>query len=334
MKKVISIILLSCTFLAGCSDQDLYDKSLAYNEAQVTDMTQASRILAALPAPEQPLPVAVYDFQDQTGQFKNNTQYADYSSAVTKGGLSVLVNALLESGGGRWFMVTERGGLNNLLKERQIIRTMRADYTSADGTRLGDLPPMVYAGMLLEGGIIFYDSNIVTGGAAAGYFGLGGSAQYRKDVVTVYLRATDVSNGQVILSVNSSKTVFSYGLNAIVARFLSVDHLLELESGYTVNEPGQLAVRQAIETALYSLIMEGAMRGTWNFADAAAGQKAVTEYLARKNGSHQSSILETKKEQFTINKVPPKELAAEPVPSVQLPTNELPRSRYSRTHQN
>jgi len=276
--------------LSACSNSYLYNNS-GINEAQVTDTTNAGRILSALPEPMQKLPVVVYEFQDQTGQFKYNDNFSDYSSAVTKGGISVLLKALLDTSHGNWFMVAERGGLNNLLKERQIIRSMRAEYAGADGNALPPLPPLIYGGMMLEGGIIFYDSNILTGGAAAGYFGISGSTQYRRDIISVYLRAVDISSGQVILSVNSSKTVFSYGVNAGFVRYLSFDKLLETEAGFTVNEPNQLAVRQAIETAVYSLIMEGDLKHLWSFKDEAAGRKAIAEYLKRRDGKRNGDAL-------------------------------------------
>lgn len=286
--KFFYVILLAS--LTACSSKVLYDNKMV-TEAQVTDTTVVGRMLAKLPEPESRLPVVIYDFQDQTGQFKANDNFADYSSAVTKGAVSVLIKTLLDTSDGKWFMVAERNSLDPLLKERQIIRSMREEYTGADGKPLPMLPPLIYGGMLLEGGIIFYDSNIMTGGAAAGYFGISGSTQYRRDIVTVYLRAVNINNGEVILSVNSSKTVFSYGINAGVTRYLSYNRLLEAEAGYTVNEPSQLAVRQAIEASVYSLIMEGALKKVWGFNDEAEGNKAIAAYLKKRDNGQKSSLL-------------------------------------------
>jgi curli production assembly/transport component CsgG len=256
-------------------------------DAQVTQTTRAGAILASMPTPKQQIPVVVYEFQDQTGQFKANDNFVEYSSAVTKGGLSVLVKALVDTSAGNFFMVAERGGLNNLIKERQIIRAMRSDYALPDGSKLPDLSPMIYGGVILEGGIVFYDTNVLTGGAAAGYFGISAATQYRRDIVTVYLRAVEVQTGKVLLAVNSSKTVFSYGVSGSLLRYLSVDRLLETEGGFSVNEPGQLAVRQAIETAVYSMIMEGALKNMWSFKDDAAGRQAVADYIARRDKATQ-----------------------------------------------
>lgn len=283
MKKTISIFLITA-LCSACTPQSMYENDFV-EEAQVTQTTRAGKILAALPAPKRPVPAVVYEFQDQTGQFKSNDNFVEYSSAVTKGGLSVLVKALVDTSQGNFFMVAERGGLNNLIKERQIIRAMRSDYAMPDGSKLPDLAPMVYGGIILEGGIVFYDTNVLTGGAAAGYFGISGATQYRRDIVTVYLRAVEVQTGKVLLAVNSSKTVFSYGLSGSLLRYLTVDRLFEAEGGYSVNEPGQLAVRQAIETAVYSLIMEGSLKNLWSFGDEMAGRAAVADYLVRRDGT-------------------------------------------------
>ena len=145
---------------------------------------------------------------------------------------------------------------------------------------------MIYGGMLLEGGIISYDSNVVTGGLGATYLGIGAATQYHRDLVTVYLRAVNIQTGKIIRSVTSSKTVFSTLIDGNLLKYITFDRLLQAEAGLTVNEPTQLAVRQAIETAVYSLIMEGAMHNNWHFNDPVAGQKAIDEYLMRRDGAN------------------------------------------------
>ncbi len=267
--------------LSGCTGF-LFDNPVV-SEARVTDQTRAGRILESLPPPEEPIAVVVYDFADQTGQFRNNGSYTDYSSAVTKGGLSILVKALVETGNHQWFRVAERGGLKDLLQERQIIKAMRGQYLGPAKEQLPLLPPMLYGGLLIEGGITSYDSNIVTGGAGAMYLGIGGSAQYRRDIVGVYLRAINVQTGEVLVAVNSSKTIYSASLDLNALKYLTVDNLLQTEVGFTINEPTQFGVRQAIETGLYSLIMEGAIKGIWNFKDPNAGYQAIDAYLNRRD---------------------------------------------------
>ena len=282
--KGVVMLAVSLAVLDGCSARSFFENA-AVSKAHVTDRTRASEILMALPAPVQPVPVVVYDFQDQTGQFKNNEKYTEYSSAVTRGGYSILVKALLDTGNGDWFTVAERGALKNLLQERQIVKLTRGEYSGPNNQKLPSLPPMLYGGTMIEGGIISYDSNVQTGGMGAVYLGIGGSVQYHRDLVTVYLRAVSVESGRVLLAVNSSKTIYSVAVDGNFLRYMTVANLLQSEVGFTQNEPVQLAVRQAIETGVYSLLMEGALKHLWEFKDKSAGEKAIAEYLVRRNGN-------------------------------------------------
>ena len=294
--KIRGVLLLvaSLAVLGGCSSRLLYENA-AVSKAHVTDRTRATEILMGLPAPLHPIPVVVYDFQDQTGQFKNNEKFTEYSSAVTRGGYSILVKALLDAGTGDWFTVAERGALKNLLQERQIVKMTRGEYPGADGQKLPGLPPMLYGGTLIEGGIVSYDSNVMTGGVGAVYLGIGGSAQYRRDLLTVYLRAISVESGRVLLAVNSSKTVYSVAVDGNFLRYLTVANLFQSEAGFTVNEPVQLAVRQAIETAVYSLLMEGTLKNLWEFKNKSAGEHAIEEYLALRDGKDEM-VMDPEKE--------------------------------------
>ena len=277
--KIFSVIVVATLSLSGCAFRSFYDNPVV-SEAHVTDKTRATDILMNLPEPERPIPAVVYEFLDQTGQFKNNGMYTDYSSAVTRGGYSILVKALLDSGEGKWFMLAERGALKNLLQERQIIKLARVEYNALNtDRRLPDLPPMLYGGTMIEGGIISYDSNVMSGGIGATYLGIGGATQYRRDLVTVYLRAVSIESGRVLLSVQSSKTIYSVSLDGTFMRYLTVGNLFQSEAGFAINEPVQFGVRQAIETAVYSLIMEGAIKHLWEFRDRSAGEQAIAKYI-------------------------------------------------------
>lgn len=136
--------------------------------------TQTTPDLASLPLPPQPIVAAVYDFPDMTGQHRE-TQGGQphYSKAVTQGGAAVLIRALQDAGRGQWFKVLERNRLNSVLTERQIIRDQRQNYVDANGNRLPPPAPLLYAGVIFEGGIIGYDTNTLTGGAGARFLGMG-----------------------------------------------------------------------------------------------------------------------------------------------------------------
>jgi curli production assembly/transport component CsgG len=208
-----------------------------------------------------PMTVAVYGFRDLTGQMKPNDRLAVFSKAVTQGAEVFLIKNLQESK--NWFRVVERVGLDNLVKERQLIRNQREVY---EGKEAKPLKPLTVAGVLIEGGIIGYDSNIRSGGNGARFLGIGGSQQYRVDEVTVSLRLVSINSGEVLISTAVSKTIYSTAHNVGVLRFVDAGtKALELENGAALNEPTTYAVRVAIEQAVYEMIMEGQRKGLWNF---------------------------------------------------------------------
>lgn len=249
----------------------------------------ATERLASLPDPAEPVVVAVYRFRDQTGQYRALENVSTFSNVVTQGATSILVNALETSG---WFVPIEREGLSNLLNERQIIQTTRQQYTGPEGENLPPLPPLLYAGILLEGGIIGYDSNVLTGGVGARYLGTGASGQFRQDQVTIYLRAVSVQNGRVLKTVRTTKTIVSQKLDTGIFRFVEVQRLLESEAGYSANEPPVLAVTAAIEEAVRALVVEGIRDGLWQLADNASSeaQEMFAAYDAQVTSDGQRDI--------------------------------------------
>ena len=197
-------------------------------------VTEVDRKLRSLPPPPAAIAVAVYGYGDQTGQFKplaEGAQVQSISRAVTQGATSILIKALQDAGNGRWFTVIERERLDNLLKERRIIADMRTRYLGEQTVNPEALPPLLFAGMLIDGGIVGYDSNNKTGGIGANYFGIGGNASYSEDTVTVYLRGTSVKTGEVLLSAVAAKKILSYGLDANAYRFVTFNRLLQAEAG-------------------------------------------------------------------------------------------------------
>ena len=266
-------LLTVATALAGCSPR--FARPFAVEDARTGGPRAVTAdLLEAVPAPADPVVVAVYRFRDQTGQYRALENLSTFSTAVTQGATSILVRALEDSG---FFVPIEREGLSNLLNERQIISSTRQQYSGPDGEGLGALPPLLYAGVLLEGGIVGYDSNVITGGAGARLLGVGGSGQFRQDQVTVYLRAVSVQNGRVLKTVHTTKTLVSQKLDGGLFRFVDTKALLETEAGYSTNEPPVLAVTAAIEEAVVALVVEGAREGLWAFAG--PGDTATQDFL-------------------------------------------------------
>lgn len=216
--------------------------------------------LVNLPEPHNKVVAAVYKFRDQTGQYKPSANGASWSTAVTQGTTTILLKSLEESG---WFTPIERENLGNLLNERKIIRSTRAEAEAITKKPEPNLPGLLFAGIILEGGIISYDANVITGGAGLRYFGAGGSGQYREDKVTVYLRAISTSTGEILKTVYTSKTILSQAVDIGIFRYVKFKRLLEAETGFTYNEPSEMAVKEAIDKAVQSLIIEGVHAGYW-----------------------------------------------------------------------
>ena len=247
-KMALSILMVLMLF-SSCGAY--LNQPTKIQRARQGEVTPMSSILKSLPKTSAPVVVAVYNFRDQTGQYKPTEHGASWSTAVTQGATSILMKTLEDS---KWFIPLERENISNLLNERKILRSSMAQR---DGQKDRPLKPLFFAGIILEGGIISYDSNVLTGGVGARYFGAGGSSQYRQDRVSIYLRAVSTKTGEVLKTVNTSKTILSQKVDVGLFRFVSFKKLLEVETGFTYNEPVELAVTEAIEKAVYDLVMEG-----------------------------------------------------------------------------
>jgi curli production assembly/transport component CsgG len=262
--------------MGGCA-QKPGTRELLEEAPTVTAPSATGVELETLPPPRRKVDIAVYQFADLTGKNEPNDNLAVFSRAVTQGGTAFAVDALRRAGNGSWFTVVERTGLASLLQERQLITATRKEI---DGEAARPLPPLHFAGLIIEGGIVAFDGNVVTGGLGANYLGIGGDTKYRKDSVTVAMRVVSVQSGEVLTSVTTTKTVYSASIQGNAFKYVSVNKLLQVEAGITRTEPTQLAVRQAIDLAVYATIVEGARKKLWRFADPIAQKDIIKKYLA------------------------------------------------------
>jgi len=248
-----------CLCFSSCGSY--FNQPYSQEPSRIGELSKSTNLITNLPEAKDPVEIAVYNFSDQTGQYKAVENGSTFSTAVTQGATTILIKALGDSG---WFVPIERENLANLSTERNIIRSTKQEYIKGLNPNEPPLPPLLYAGLMLEGGIISYDTNIVTGGAGARYFGVGGSARYRQDRITVYLRAVSTSSGEILKTIYVSKTILSQAVDVSLFRFVKFQRLLEAETGFTQNEPVQLAVKDAIEKAVHDLIIEGIKDGYWS----------------------------------------------------------------------
>jgi curli production assembly/transport component CsgG len=262
MKRLFLTLIVA--MLSGCAV--IQSTGLNDTEPEVTtQMKNVKKEFDTIPAPAagKPITVAVYGFTDKTGQRRPQANVASLSTAVTQGAETFLIKALADVGKGRWFEVVERVGIDNLTKERTIIRQMREAY---EGPNAKPLMPMQFAGMILEGGIIGYDTSTTSGGAGVRIFGIGKQTQWSTDTVTISLRAVSVNTGKVLASVTVQKTILSTADSATALKFFdNATQAFEAEAGLTINEPGTYAVKAATEMAVVELIKEGERKGIWEY---------------------------------------------------------------------
>ncbi|HAX6840562.1 TPA: curli production assembly/transport protein CsgG [Escherichia coli] len=210
---------------------------------------QSYKDLTHLPAPTGKIFVSVYNIQDETGQFKPYPA-SNFSTAVPQSATAMLVTALKD------------------------IRAAQENGTVAINNRI-PLQSLTAANIMVEGSIIGYESNVKSGGVGARYFGIGADTQYQLDQIAVNLRVVNVSTGEILSSVNTSKTILSYEVQAGVFRFIDYQRLLEGEVGYTSNEPVMLCLMSAIETGVIFLINDGIDRGLWDLQNKAERQNDI-----------------------------------------------------------
>jgi curli production assembly/transport component CsgG len=209
--------------------------------------------------------VAVYSFRDLTGQRKPSPTLSLFSSAVTQGAENYLIKSLQDAGNRQWFTVVERVGLDNLLKERQMIKQTREIY---EGEKAKMLPPLTVAGVIIEGGIVDYNSNTLTGGTGARLLGVGPATQYTQDIVVISLRLVSVQSGEILTSVTVEKNLLSTADSVTALKFFNqATRAFEFDSMQTYNEPVNYAIRSSIEQAVMDLILKGEKIGLWKFKD-------------------------------------------------------------------
>ena len=268
MAQLPRLQFLLVLFCSSCSIFDQFEDTYEqrFSEQDVVTIQDLQSVeLKNVPIPEISPVVAVYPtaFTDQTGQRKSNSEFALFSTAITQQPNALLIRALKHAGDGKFFRVVERVGLDNLTKERQLIRSAR-EQTATEEEKKKALRPLLFAGILIEGAVISYEANLESGGLGARYLGISNSVQYREDNITVSLRMVSVATGEVLLEVLSQKTIFSYGKSEDVFRFIEANtELVEIELGNARNESSTIALMKAIEGGVLEIINIGYDKKYW-----------------------------------------------------------------------
>tara|TARA_Y100001951_G_C11286357_1_gene268981 strand:+ start:96 stop:869 length:774 start_codon:yes stop_codon:yes gene_type:complete len=251
--------------LSSCASKNLLEGSgfphVVIQSSSILSL-QSEELKDTPPSKRKPV-IAIYpnSFRDHTGQRKSNGEFALFSTAITQAPEAYLIRALKHAAEGEFFKVVERVGLESLTKERQIIRSTRESFEEDSVVK-----PLLFAGLLVQGGVLSYDTNIKSGGLGARYLGIGSSKEYREDLITISLRLVSVSTGEVLIEVLTSKNILSVGLSQDLFRFIDQGtRLIEVEGGVSANESTSIALQKAIEEGVLEIIKTGVKKGYWRY---------------------------------------------------------------------
>ena len=257
-------LCLLVTLLSNCAVISHNEDLVLSKKIQSPDILELqSEELKNLPAASVMPTVAIYpnSFKDLTGQRRSNSSFALFSTAITQAPEAFLIRAFKHTANGKFFRVVERVGLDDLTKERQLIRSTRKEFKEDN-----KMQPLLFAGLLVQGGVISYEANLRSGGAGARYLGIGNSKQYREDTVTISLRLVSVSTGEVLMETLVSKSIISTSVSQDIFRFIETGtELVEIEGGVAENESVSIALQKAIETGVLNIINIGIERGYWKY---------------------------------------------------------------------
>lgn len=268
MNRTKTALMLSIFLtLSGCVGglHPVFNQSYVLPDNAKVSRFANPKIFQDLPELDGPsIPIAIYSFTDRTGQRKPSSTQASFSTAVTQGADAYVIKTLQDAGEGKWFTPVERVGIDSLIKERQLVRQMR-EQDSGEETAT-PLPPLMVAGLILEGGIIDYNSNTKTGGNGARFLGIGPYQQYAEDQVIISMRLVSVQTGEVLITVTVEKNLISSSEGVTAFKFFDMGtKAFELDGQQTSNEAGSYAIRSAIETAVVQLIKDGEKKKLWTF---------------------------------------------------------------------
>jgi curli production assembly/transport component CsgG len=98
--------------------------------------------------------------------------------------------------------------------------------------------------------------------------GIGTQTAYTQDVVVISLRLVSVQTGEVLTTVTVEKNLLSTADGATAFKFFNqATRAFEFDSSQTFNEPGNYALRSAIETGVVELIKKGERNSLWKFKE-------------------------------------------------------------------
>lgn len=239
---IVLALSLSTAALGGCADYASWPRG-GMTEPLFTGAAKAHDALRAAPHPRQRVMTAVNSIQDQTGKLSFGLFGPDAGM--------MLAQALQNAGGGAWFAVVDRDSLDELAashrfaldQPRRRPRAVRVDCT-----------------------ITSVDSALERGGDGAALLGASANSPYWRISVTMDLRASSVFPGPVPVQVSVREELYAAPLRDGGVKYASLGAQLPARTGFSAESPPELAVREAMEKAVYRLVLRATARKLWAFA--------------------------------------------------------------------
>lgn len=123
------------------------------------------------------------------------------------------------------------------------------------------LPEVAIAEYIVTGAVVAHDSDVVSGGTGLRFQNIGVLQKVQKDVITVSLRLVRVADGEIVANKMASQIVLSKKQQGDILNYVTLNQILEFESGVVTNEPRSLALNAAFRLALSEMLLE--MEGKW-----------------------------------------------------------------------
>ncbi len=222
--------------------EDLKDEILADSDQILSadpNVNTSTQLLASLDEPEDKPAVAVFEIDDETGEFTE-----DGSSLVSQGAGDMLVTALKRS---RQFKVLERISDEHLMNEHDLKDN---NLIAADeGPELNELAGADY---IIDGSVTEYQVDKESGGTGLSIAGVGGSDEYAVASTAIDLRLVDATSGEVLWSRSLRDEIEGERVGIETFEFMG-ENIVEFEAGQGKQEVVNLVLRRLLEEAVFEL---------------------------------------------------------------------------------
>lgn len=125
------------------------------------------------------------------------------------------------------------------------------------------MPELRTADYIITGAIVAYESNTLSGGRGVRFWNTGLVSETRKDTITVNLRLVNTATGVLESNKTTTQVVVSRRRQGDFMNYVSLNKVLEFETGHAFNEPKTFALDAAFQLALAGIVADMQSKGKW-----------------------------------------------------------------------